>query len=124
MTITEAISRADALKFNTYSREEKIKWLSELDGSIQKTVMDRYQGGASAPFIPYGAHTAEDTVLLVEPPFDSVYLRWLEAQIDYHNGEYDKYNASILLFNTAFEAFAHHYGATHMPRGRLSRFVF
>lgn len=124
MTIMEAINRADALKFNTYSREEKIKWLSELDGSIQKTVIDRYEGAENIRFHPYDEHTPMQTVLLVGAPFDRVYLRWLEAQIDYHNGEYDKFNAAIRLYNTAFEVFADHYGATHMPRSRLGRFVF
>ena len=65
-----------------------------------------------------------DTELLVGPPFDSLYLRWLEAQIDYHNGEYDKFNAAILLFNTAWREFENYYRQTHTTTGSPCRFRF
>lgn len=124
MTILEAISRVDALKFNTYSQGEKIRWLSELDGTIKKTVIDRHAGANAIAFAGYDENTDTATELLVSAPFDTVYLRWLEAQIDYHNGEYDKFNGAIILYNTAFEAFANYYRNTHMPLSQGSRFLF
>ena len=59
-----------------------------------------------------------ETELLVPAPFDEVYLRWLEAQIDYANGEYDKYNNAILMYQTAYDGYANYYNRTHMPVGR------
>ena len=64
MTIQEAIGRVDALKFNTCPQGEKIRWLSELDGSIKHSILDRHEGGGGA-FAGYDSNTDGSTVLLV-----------------------------------------------------------
>ena len=105
MTIQEAIDRVDALKFNTISDTDKVQWLSQLEWSILHGILELHEGD-SVSFTGYDDTTDRNTRLLAPPPYDEVYIRWLEAQIDYHNGEFDKYNASITLYNTAFEAYA------------------
>lgn len=124
MTIKEALSRLDALKFNTYTQSEKVEWLSKLDHTVKEHIIDTHEGGSDRVFAGYDDSTDLQTELLVPVPHDEMYLRWLEAQIDYHNGEYDKYNNAITLFNTAFEAYQAHYTQTHLPviRGRRFRF--
>lgn len=124
MKLFEAIERIDSLKFNTYSQNDKVEWLSRLDWSIKKNIIDLHDGADDVSFNGYDDATDMQTELLVPPPFDEVYLRWLEAQIDYHNGEYDKYNAAIIMYNTAFESYANYYKRTHMPVSRGSRFIF
>ena len=124
MTILEAITNIDTLKYNTYTNEDKVDWLSRLDAMIKRLIIDTHEGGETVKFDGYTEMTDVDTVLLVPAPFDEVYLRWMEAQIDYHNGEYDKYNNAIIMYNTAFEAYANFYNRLHMPKGRGSRFVF
>lgn len=124
MKIIDAINRVDALKFNTYSDSEKVEWLSRLDNSVKNLIIDTHEGGEDVIFIGYDDNTDKNTVLLVPAPFDEVYLRWLEAQIDYHNGEFDKFNASIIMYNTAFDAYANFYNRNHMPRNRGTRFIF
>ena len=124
MTIIEAINRLDALKFNTYTQPEKIEWLSRLDSAVKQQIIDTHVGAGEIAFSGYTAETPLDTVLLVPAPYDEVYLRWMEAQIDYHNGEYDKFNNSIIMYNTAFDAYARYYKLHHMPLTRGSRFIF
>lgn len=124
MTIIEAITGLDALKFNTYAQDQKVQWLSRLDSMVKKQIIDTHEGGEAVSFSGYTAGTPMDTVLLVPAPYDEVYLRWLEAQIDYHNGEYDKYNNAIIMFNTTFEAYAAYYNQNHLPKGGGRRFLF
>ena len=124
MTINEAITRLDALKFNTYNEEDKIEWLSRLDSAVKLQIIDNHSGAESIPFNGYNADTPLNTVLLVPAPYDEVYLRWMEAQIDYHNGEYDKFNNSIIMYNTAFDAYQKYYIRTHMPVQTGRRFLF
>lgn len=124
MTILEAITKIDTLKYNTYSNEEKVDWLSRLDAMVKRLIIDTHECGETVIFDGYTEMTDFDTVLLVPAPFDEVYLRWMEAQIDYHNGEYDKYNNAIIMYNTAFEAYANFYNRLHMPKSSGSRFVF
>lgn len=124
MTIKEAIDRIDSLKHNTYSSADKIAWLSELDWSAKTLVIDLHEGSDDVTFEGYTSTTPTDTELLIPPPFDSIYLHWLAAQIDYYNGEYDKYNAAIALYNALYDAYSKNYTTNHMPRSQGCRFLF
>ncbi len=124
MTIAEAISKVDALKPNTYSIEDKVGWLSTLDTRIMTQIIETHE--LDEPIYFYGYDDPEDLEidLLVPAPYDEMYLRWLEAMIDYHNSEDDRYNNAIILFNNAYEGFKTYYTRTHMPKSHGSRFVF
>lgn len=124
MTIIEAINKLDALKFNTYSQNDKVAWLSQLDLAIKRTVLDNHECNPAPNFTGYTEDTPLNTVLLVPAPFDDIYLRWMEAQIDYHNGETDHYNNSISLYNAMFEAYGNYYIKHHKPLSGGSRFIF
>lgn len=122
MTIIEAINRIDSLKPNNYTQEEKIAWLSTLDGNIKKEIIDTHEGAENVTFNGYDAETALDTVLLVPAPYDDVYIKWLEAQIDYVNGETKRYTNSMIMYNTALSAFARYYNRNNMPKGHQFKF--
>ena len=122
MTIIEAINRIDSLKPNGYSQEDKIAWLSIVDGEIKANIIDTHEGSEAVSFIGYDAETALDTVLLVPAPYDDIYVKWLESQIDYANGETKRFNNSIVMYNTAYSAFARYYNRTHMPKGKNIKF--
>ena len=124
MKIIEAINRLDNLKFNSYKEPEKIEWLSRLDSMVKTQIIDAHEGGETVSFFGYTEDTPRDTVLLVPAPYDEIYLRWMEAQIDYHNGETNSYNNAIILFNTAFAAYKEHYNSAHKPVQRGRRFLF
>lgn len=122
MTLIEAISTIDALKPNGYEQIDKIRWLSQLDGRVKKEIIDIHEGGDNISFAGYDEDTAPDTELFIPPPYDDIYLKWLEASIDYVNGEYGKYNNSITMFNEAYSAFERYYNRTHMPMGTKFKF--
>lgn len=124
MTIAEAISKVDALKPNTYSTEDKVAWLSTLDARVKKQVINAHEYSDTIFFYGYDSVTDMETELLVPAPYDEMYLRWLEAQIDYHNSEDDRYNNAIMLFNNAYDGYKKFYTRTHMPLSKGNRFVF
>ena len=124
MTIMDTIYRLDELKPNSYTQSEKIKWLSSLDGLIKREIIDTHEGGEDVVFNGYNENTDISTVLLVPAPYDDIYLRWIEAQIDYANGEYGKYNNSITAFNDAYAIYQKYYNRTHMPISKGTRFKF
>lgn len=134
MKLSDAIAKIDELKPNVYSWDTKVDWLSKLDYMITTDIILTHE----CAFTHKGANTHEgadnykdfhgydpdldgNTELIAPPPYDSIYPRWLEAQIDLANGEYDRYNASITLYNTEWQAFADSYNRTHMPlsHGRI-----
>ena len=115
MTLGEAIARLDELKPNGFSRGQKIYWLSALDAAVKEEIIDSHEGADDVSFVPYDEHSADDTALLVPSPYDEIYLRYLEAQIDYANGEYDRFNNSNAMYAAAYTAFARAYNRSHMP---------
>lgn len=117
MTIIEAINRLDKIKPNGYDQSDKVTWLSELDGMVKQTVTDTHEGGEDISFTGYDATTPLDTVLLIPSPYDSAYLDWLSAKIDFADGEYARYNNSMTRFNDTFLAFSRFYNRKYMPKG-------
>jgi len=122
MTIGEAIERIDSVKHNTYTNADKIKWLSDLDGTIKKLIVDTHEGFENVTFEGYTDETDLTTELLVPAPFNLMYIRWLEAQIDYYNGEYGKYNNAVLMYNAEYEAYVNYYNRTHTPLGKQFKY--
>ena len=122
MKIIEAINKIDDLKHNTYSQEDKVGWLSRLDFMVKRLLIDTDEGGEGVTFTGYTPDTDPDTEMLIPEPFDEAYLRWLEAQIDFTNGEYAKYNNSIEMFNTVWQNYQNYYNRTHLPKGQSMRF--
>ena len=122
MTIIEAINSIDNLKHNTYTQSDKVAWLSRLDAMVKKFIIDTHEGAGDVVFTGYDENTDPQTELLVPEPFAEMYLRWLEAQIDYHNGEYKQYNNAIEMFNTAYNSYRNYYNRIHMPKGSKFRY--
>lgn len=109
MTIIEAIGRVDNIKPNQYSETDKIAWLSHIDGIIKAKVYDTHQG-EEVIFNGYDENTdVYNTQLLVKAPYDQLYIHWLSAQIDLANGETNRYNVEITLFNTYLEDYTKSY---------------
>ena len=121
MTIGEAIDRIDSLKHNIFTLAEKIAWLSRLDGLVKQEILDTCEG-EEVPFAGYDTQTDRNTPLLVGAPHDELYLRYLEAQMDYANGEIDRYNNAIAMFQASFDRFSNHYRRSHMPKKTAFRY--
>lgn len=121
MKIIEAINQIDDLMRNTYSQNNKLKWLSSID-NLAKMFIDAHEGAEEVTFTGYDENTDLQTELLIPAPYDEVYLLWMEAKIHYHNGEYGKYNNAIEVFNTAFEGYKNYYNRTHMPKGKSFKY--
>ena len=122
MKIIEAINRIDALKHNTYSQTDKVRWLSTLDSMVKNHVIDTHEGAEEVSFTGYDDTTDLQTELLMPAPYDEGYLRWLEAQIDYTNGEYGKYNNAVEAFTTFYDGYKAYYNRTHMPKAKKFKY--
>lgn len=122
MTIIEAVSEIDSFKPNNYTQADKVKWLSMLDSMVKTEIIDNHEGGENVAFEGYTDETPADTVLLIPAPFVDIYIRWLEAQIDYANAEYGRYNNSMAMFNASYSAFRNYYNRMHMAKGTRRKY--
>ena len=134
MTIDEAIERCDRMKPNAYSRADKIRWLSELDGRVMRDIVQTHEGkqpetgetdtvvgeapqdketeGGHKPgeagtwFIGYDENTPGGTALLAPSPYEDIYIKYLFMQIDFNNAEFTRYNNSAAMFQAVYSDFA------------------
>lgn len=96
MTIREVITMADDIKPNAFGDAAKLAWLNRLEGSLAAEVF--LMAPEEVRQFQYAAGEM-DAELLVDAPYDDLYVLWLEAQIDRANGEYNKYQNTMQSYN-------------------------
>ena len=115
MTIDQAINTLDSRQNNTFSRQEKIGWLSQLDGLICKEVLGE-------DFSGYTTDTDPQTQLRIPEPWEEIYLHYMQAKIDYWNGELTRYANGAAMFNSLLAAYKNHHNRTSAPKTATWRF--
>ena len=110
-TVSSVITRVDDIKPNAFSNETKTQWLNEVEGMVQTEVFL----WASEQIITYDYATNADTELLVQPPHDKLYWAYLTAMIDFANGEYNKYQNSMEMYNEYYRNFVRWFANTYKP---------
>lgn len=116
MTITYAIDIADEMRPNLYAKEEKTRWLSELDGRIRNELLSGREGVALGAPPDYHWQTDASKTLLAEAPYEYLYTYWLFMRIDYLSGEAARFNNSAVMFNTAWVNYANFINRTYPIR--------
>lgn len=137
MTPSKVIEIIDGLKPNSYSDENKLRWINELDGMVKRLVFqwdEKYIKEIEAQYEkkqiteeeyneiinktkPYSYPDDMDRELLIPAPFEDVYTLYLEAQIDYYNREYGNYNNSAMMFEARYSEYKKDYIRNHPARG-------
>lgn len=109
-TLGQVIAEADRLRPNAFAGDEKTEWVNQLQARIW---MDVQRKGTAPPVLDW----AQDqmTELLLENSWAGMYQAWLAAQIDFHNGEYDKYQNSMEMFNAHWRSYVAWYCNRYHP---------
>ncbi len=116
MTVSEAISRADLTRPNELEPELKLAWLSALDGVLRREVLLPCEGEVP-PERRYEALDPDETELLVPFPDDELYVFYLVMRIDLENGELERYNNDVRLYEQALQTWAAAHRRAHRPAG-------
>lgn len=115
MTLKKAIARFDTLYPNDIPYEQKVEWLSELDGIVYNEILAVHEGAPPTAFTGYILETPGDTQLLVGFPYDKLYPEHLAAVLQLVRGNTEQYNNAVALAASTFDAFAAAYNRTHTP---------
>ena len=110
-TLKSVIEMVDEIKPNAFSNEAMTQWLNECEGLVQTEVLLF----ASEEIITYHYDADKDKELLAQPPHDKIYWAYLTAMIDFANGEYNKYQNSLQLYNNAYGNFLRWFAGTYDP---------
>lgn len=111
--IREIIERVDKIKPNAFGQKEKVGWIAELDGIIATEVM--LMCAIDAGQMKYTYPDDLDSEPLVVFPHSGIYDLWLCAKIDFTNGEYNKYQNTMEMFNANYNAFVRWFASTYEP---------
>jgi hypothetical protein len=114
MKLTELIAHVDEIKPNAFDNDTKTRWVNQLEGRIQSEVF-LWDVASLCVQYTYPETEEDDPELLVKAPYEEIYEHWLEARIDYANGEYDKYQNSMAMFEEVYHAFAAWFINTYHP---------
>lgn len=109
MTVREAMKRADALRMNTVSDEQKAAWVYDLDGQLAEMFGEEPTVN-SWPEI--------DTELLMGAPHEEIYQLYLICKIDYYNQEMSLYANDLAVYDAALQEAQAWYRRAHRPKIR------
>lgn len=98
MTLGQVLTRIGTERPGESGEGELIRWLSQLDGKWFTEVVLTHVQEETAAFAGYTTETDRETVLLIAPPYDEVYMPYLYAMIDQRLGEIERYNNDAILF--------------------------
>ncbi len=104
MTATVLFERLRKLKPVPAEIDDTIllDWLNQVEGQILHETFLL----ALSEITPYSATPTE--ALAAPYPYDGIYLLWMEAQVDFANGEYERYTNTMQRYNTAWDDLGRH----------------
>lgn len=96
MTLKECKEFVEKIKPHAFDEDTVTEWINEVDGYVQSEIMLL---NTPLNLTRYNWEEHKDTELMVKPPHDKIYRDYLEAKIDYSNGEYNKAENSFAMYN-------------------------
>lgn len=121
MNLSQVVNVVDSLKPNTFTYEQKVGWLSDMDLQVFHEIFATHENPPVENFSGYTPSTPGDTELLVPAPYDALYAKYLCSQMDYYNNELARYNNSAVMFNLSYMNYYNYYNRTHKPKGAKLR---
>ena len=99
MKVREALQQVKEEKPHSFANEFVLRWLNELEQRVQE-----YMGISREEWETYTTSDGDlEKDLIVEPPYDSLYISWLKAKIDYVNEEFEAYANHQAQFKAEWE---------------------
>lgn len=114
MKIFELIACVDSIRPNQYGKEVKMQWLTEVEGTVID-ILNAHEGNEYT-FDKYDYEKDNEAELLVPDRFADLYLHYLLAKIDYHDGETENYMNDVTMYQASEDAFRAYYTRKHMPK--------
>ena len=114
MTVRECIEFVDSVKPNAFAPYTKMVWLSQLEGRIASEIF-LMAPAELAQFAYRDGVVDADKELLVDPPYDDIYVAYLTAKVDSKNGEFNRLSTAAQSFNRLWNEFAAYIGNLYDP---------
>ena len=122
MKAMDIIDRVDLMEPNQYSPEQKLHWLSNLDGKLFNELVRPRDPERQAP-LPY--ESGQEQLLIPQPYGEDIYYNYLQAMIAAENSETQRYNRRMTMFNSLLMEYANFLNRSQAPVSREgTHFIF
>ena len=103
ITLNEAIAYFNSQCPNQHSRDEKVNWISEIDGIVFENIIKDRENAPISEFTPYNSAADGSRELLVPFMFRDLYRYYIEKNVAYANREINSYNNARNMFLSCYE---------------------
>ena len=123
MTVGELIETIIRLRGRQYGEDIMMGWLNEIEGQVIEEIVNRAQG-YNVTFKPLSYDLDAEKELTIPTLFQDVYIHYMLSKIDYHNQETERYNNDVVMYNSAYDAYAAWFRRENRPKrgASFSRF--
>ena len=126
MTAGQVLAQVDDLLPNSYPGEQKRRWLRQAEGFVLEEVVRVHEGGQGA-VLPGELTDAAELLapagdmerLRMSVAYGALYRHYVEAQIHYANGELERYNNAMALWNNGLMTLRDYWCREHLPRRQV-----
>lgn len=121
VTLEQVLEAVDSLRPNSYSREEKVRWLTSFDGQIFGEILGVHEDPPAA-FTAYDPQEGSRELLVPDPYGTELYVAFLENTMDHYNGDTARYNNSLDRLAALYNSYFRWYHSHHRPIGGKRKF--
>lgn len=121
MKAMDIIDRVDMLEPNAFAPEQKLRWLSTLDGKVYLEIILTHEGGKLDALPEY--ETGQEELLIPRPYGEDIYYYYIMAMMDAENNETQRYAKRMTQFNAAYQEFTNWYNRNHRPLNKGKQFI-
>ena len=115
MTVGELIETIIRLRGQQYGEDIMMGWLNEIEGQVIDEIVNRAEG-YDVEFKPLSYYSDAEKRLTIPERFQDVYINYMLSKIDYHNQETERYNNDVIMYNSAYDAYAAWFRRENRPK--------
>ena len=115
MTVGELIETIIRLRGQQYGEDIMMGWLNEIEGQVIDEIVNRAEG-YDVEFKPLSYDSDAEKRLTIPERFQDVYINYMLSKIDYHNQETERYNNDVIMYNSAYDAYAAWFRRENRPK--------
>lgn len=116
MTVASIIEQYNTERPNQIDDGLKIGWLKKCEMMIVDTIIKRHKGSPSDEVLDKHIEDFDmDTDLLIDEPYDDLYIYYLDQRIALDQNDTKRYNTSATMYNNALLTYQQKYNREHMP---------
>lgn len=122
MTVNECIDRANQLKDHAYDSDVVKGFCEDCDKKLYREIVEVFSDESYGTYEDRYPLSGDDEII-ADDAYGILYVYYIIAQIDFFNGEIDRYTNDMIMFNTALDEYKNYYHRNHLVKNQRTRIM-